>query len=188
MWVHRCVSVLVLFIKNLHVTLHAPSFPWLDADKNSDLEDCVEAGGATSWKEPGFPAWRKTLINYKHPFWTLHKHEINSYYVKPLIFQVMSISINLTNGDYFIVQFLLLPRTALVPKIECVCVFSRFNHVWLFVTPWTVAYQAPLSMGFFILGCKLYPEIWMQILSKTLIIWQMIFQFLVLKNSFLPKL
>ena len=35
------------------MTLHAPSFPWLDADKNSDLEDCVEAGGATSWKEPG---------------------------------------------------------------------------------------------------------------------------------------
>lgn len=56
MWVHRCVSVLVLFMKNLHVTLHATSFPWLDADKNSDLEDCVEAGGATSWKEPGFPA------------------------------------------------------------------------------------------------------------------------------------
>ena len=27
----------------------------------------------------------------------------------------------------------------------CVCVFS---HVWLFITPWTVAHQAPLSMGF----------------------------------------
>ena len=27
----------------------------------------------------------------------------------------------------------------------CVCVFS---HVWLFVTLWTVACQAPLSMGF----------------------------------------
>ena len=23
-----------------------------------------------------------------------------------------------------------------------------FSHVWLFVTPWTVAHQAPLSMGF----------------------------------------
>ena len=29
----------------------------------------------------------------------------------------------------------------------CVCV-SCFNHVWLFETPWTVARQAPLSMGF----------------------------------------
>ena len=27
----------------------------------------------------------------------------------------------------------------------CVCIFSR---VWLFLTPWTVAHQAPLSMGF----------------------------------------
>ena len=25
---------------------------------------------------------------------------------------------------------------------------NHFSHVWLFVTPWTVAHQAPLSMGF----------------------------------------
>ena len=29
----------------------------------------------------------------------------------------------------------------------CVCVLSRFSHVRLFATPWTVAPQAPLSMG-----------------------------------------
>ena len=29
-----------------------------------------------------------------------------------------------------------------------VCVLSCFNCVWLFSAPWTVAYQAPLSMGF----------------------------------------
>ena len=28
------------------------------------------------------------------------------------------------------------------------CVLSRFSHVPLFVTLWTVAHQAPLSMGF----------------------------------------
>ena len=28
------------------------------------------------------------------------------------------------------------------------CVLSRFSCVWLFVTPWTVAHQAPLSMRF----------------------------------------
>ena len=28
------------------------------------------------------------------------------------------------------------------------CVLSHFSHVRLFVTPWTVAHQAPLSMGF----------------------------------------
>ena len=26
------------------------------------------------------------------------------------------------------------------------CLLSRFSHAQLFVTPWTVAYQAPLSM------------------------------------------
>ena len=30
----------------------------------------------------------------------------------------------------------------------CVCVLSRFSHVQLCVTLWTVAQQAPLSMGF----------------------------------------
>ena len=28
------------------------------------------------------------------------------------------------------------------------CVLSRFSHVWVFVTPWTVARRAPLSTGF----------------------------------------
>ena len=28
------------------------------------------------------------------------------------------------------------------------CVLSCFSHVWLFVTPWTTAHQAPLSLGF----------------------------------------
>ena len=30
----------------------------------------------------------------------------------------------------------------------CVCVYELLSHVQLFATPWTVAYQAPLSMGF----------------------------------------
>ena len=29
----------------------------------------------------------------------------------------------------------------------CACMLSRFSHVQLFVTPWTVAHQASLSMG-----------------------------------------
>ena len=28
------------------------------------------------------------------------------------------------------------------------CMPSHFSHIWLFVTPWTIAHQAPLSMGF----------------------------------------
>ena len=30
----------------------------------------------------------------------------------------------------------------------CACMLSRFGHVQLSVTLWTVAYQAPQSMGF----------------------------------------
>ena len=30
----------------------------------------------------------------------------------------------------------------------CVYMLSHFGHVQLFVTPWTVAHQVPLSMGF----------------------------------------
>ena len=28
------------------------------------------------------------------------------------------------------------------------CELSHFSHVWLFATPWIIAHQAPLSMGF----------------------------------------
>ena len=30
----------------------------------------------------------------------------------------------------------------------CVCMLSRLNGVWVLATPWTVARQAPLSLGF----------------------------------------
>ena len=30
----------------------------------------------------------------------------------------------------------------------CACMLSCFSLVWLFETPWTVAHQTPLSMGF----------------------------------------
>ena len=30
----------------------------------------------------------------------------------------------------------------------CACVLSRFSYIQLFATLWTVAHQAPLSMGF----------------------------------------
>ena len=33
-------------------------------------------------------------------------------------------------------------------NVNGLCVLSRFRHVWFCATPWTVAYQAPLSMEF----------------------------------------
>ena len=35
-----------------------------------------------------------------------------------------------------------------IPGYMCMCVLSRFSSVRLFATPWTVAFQVPLSMGF----------------------------------------
>ena len=37
-----------------------------------------------------------------------------------------------------------------IPKLRCVhsCMLSHFSHILLFVTLWTVARQAPLSIGF----------------------------------------
>ena len=44
-------------------------------------------------------------------------------------------------------HFLIEARSIVFPT--CVCkVLSCLSHVQLFVTPWTVAHQAPLSMGF----------------------------------------
>ena len=45
------------------------------------------------------------------------------------------------------IGFSLLSQT-LISTFMGACVLSRFSCVWLFVTPWTVARQAPLSMGF----------------------------------------
>ena len=36
----------------------------------------------------------------------------------------------------------------MVLGLMCACTLSCFSRVQLFVTPWTVARQAPLSMGF----------------------------------------
>ena len=33
-------------------------------------------------------------------------------------------------------------------RSTCACMLSRFSHARLFVTLWTVAYQAPLAMRF----------------------------------------
>ena len=42
--------------------------------------------------------------------------------------------------------FLLMSKTGVQGQVH-VCMLSRFSRVWLFATPWTVAHQAPLSMG-----------------------------------------
>ena len=43
---------------------------------------------------------------------------------------------------FYQTQRLILSSTLETDTRQCVCVLSRFIHVWLFVTPWTVAHQA----------------------------------------------
>ena len=38
--------------------------------------------------------------------------------------------------------------TAVLMRCACLSLLSHFSCIWLFATPWTVACQAPLSMGF----------------------------------------
>ena len=40
------------------------------------------------------------------------------------------------------------PGFSCLASLQAVCVLSRFSPVWFFVILWTVARQAPLSMGF----------------------------------------
>ena len=48
-------------------------------------------------------------------------------------------------GDLTVMMFLLF---AFLRNRLSLCVPSCFRHAWLFVTPWTIGCQAPLSMGF----------------------------------------
>ena len=44
-------------------------------------------------------------------------------------------------------EYCSMPKPLLL-RCVCVCVLNHFSWVWLFATQWTVACQAPLSMGF----------------------------------------
>ena len=48
----------------------------------------------------------------------------------------------------FIPPFLLFKTSLFTPELHLLLCVKSFSHVWLLVTPWTVACQAPLSMGF----------------------------------------
>ena len=89
------------------------------------------AGGGYPW----FP-WSSLEISAQLVPTAIRQHEITWFnYWKCYIFFWFS-----TQGTY--------PTTVLEFFI-CVHVFSHFSHVRFFVTLWSVAHRAPLSMGFF---------------------------------------
>ena len=42
----------------------------------------------------------------------------------------------------------ILKAVSINERLPCTCVLGHFSHIWFFATPWTVAHQAPLSLGF----------------------------------------
>ena len=64
---------------------------------------------------------------------------------------VSSITINICRTMFSGYHLSLEVNTIIFPFLiatMCVCMLSHFSHVQLFVTSWTVAHQALLSMGF----------------------------------------
>ena len=59
----------------------------------------------------------------------------------------LCVSISMSAFPLFITQVTL--GSTLINSFSPLCLCAQsLHHVWLFVTPWTVAHQAPLSMGF----------------------------------------
>ena len=51
-------------------------------------------------------------------------------------------------GENLFLEVFYVDSVARITPTQCLCVLSRFSHVRLFATLWTVAQQAPLSVGF----------------------------------------
>ena len=50
---------------------------------------------------------------------------------------------------FFSSVFIPVPKKAMPKMLKVKVKVKSFSHVWVFATPWIVAYQAPPSMGFF---------------------------------------
>ena len=55
---------------------------------------------------------------------------------------------DVSRGYYTILLHEISQERQILGDLNYACVLSCLRHVRLFVTPWTVAHQAPLSMGF----------------------------------------
>ena len=86
-------------------------------------------------------AWGISSLPTQSPIGYMHRERIN------LIYRVRDGAVLYNPGqvtDSNLVSYLRNKHAVFV----CACVFSPFSRVWLFATPWTVAHQAPLSLGF----------------------------------------
>ena len=63
-----------------------------------------------------------------------------------LVWDILPLSLYFLAPNKLVPSYL--PRRLFPQFFSCACLPSCFSRVWLFVTLWTVAHQAPLSMGF----------------------------------------
>ena len=100
------------------------------------------------WK--GFPAFPAVILSHSLPAGRVC-------FLDSLGLEAKQASLKLVNVLIFFSPAHMLvnsPFTELSP----VCVLSSFSHVQHFSTPWTVAHQAPLSMGFPMHQAKVNPK------------------------------
>ena len=75
------------------------------------------------------------LTLFKNVLWVVHS-------------RITSIPPTTNVSSHFLETLQALHNVVLPVYYPCVCVISDFSRAQFFVTPWTIAHQAPLSMGF----------------------------------------
>ena len=104
---------------------------------------------------PGEFSWEKTTYTGWSCFSGLFHHRSESFTLE-IDLKIQSVSFRWFFSlpvEVYWFEFLVANKTTewMVCVFVCVCVCMsacELSHVWVFVTPWTVARQAPLSMGF----------------------------------------
>ena len=91
-----------------------------------------------------------TIIHFKS-YSQFHHSEVNFDHYIFFQLKIIDNEFNIVYNFFFLSFFFFCPchmACGILVTSEKVKLKS-LSHVWLFATPWTVAYQAPLSMGFF---------------------------------------
>ena len=95
---------------------------------------------ARTWKQPRRPSTGE----WKRKLWYIYTTEYYSVIKKNTFESVLMRWMKLES----IIQSELSQKEKHQYSMLLLLLLSRFSRVWLCVTPWTVAYQAPPSMGF----------------------------------------
>ena len=102
-------------------------------------------GGEKSWN----PSWKKRHFNWMGSLGQPHRDGreecVGQGNEQKKDFKAGKCSEEQRGSSVWLVQS---PNNPTSIKGKCVCAVSHFSRIWLFVILWTVALQAPLSIGF----------------------------------------